>query len=56
MPYWQSKLIGLPANKIFPDDIMVKIALSPQLRPYLDQPDFVEKIKAIQTDPKQLNT
>jgi hypothetical protein len=25
------------------------------LRPYLDQPDFVDKVKAIQADPKQLN-
>ncbi|CAI2165459.1 2680_t:CDS:10 [Funneliformis geosporum] len=45
-----------PPTKIFPDDVLVKIALNPQLRPYLDQPDFVEKIQAIQNDSKQLNT
>ncbi|CAG8568070.1 8265_t:CDS:10, partial [Acaulospora morrowiae] len=43
------------AAKLFPDDVLVKIALNPKLRPYLDQPDFVEKIKAIQTDQSQLN-
>ncbi|CAG8537095.1 10334_t:CDS:10 [Funneliformis caledonium] len=45
-----------PPSKIFPDDVLVKIALNPQLRSYLDQPDFVEKIKSIQNDSKQLNT
>ncbi|RIA82220.1 putative heat shock protein 70-interacting protein [Glomus cerebriforme] len=45
-----------PVGKIFPDDVLVKIALNPQLRPYLDQPDFIDKVKAIQADPKQLNT
>ncbi|GBC09925.1 hypothetical protein RclHR1_09200010 [Rhizophagus clarus] len=44
-----------PLGRIFPDDVLVKIALNPQLRPYLDQPDFVDKIKAIQADPNQIN-
>ncbi|CAB4381068.1 unnamed protein product [Rhizophagus irregularis] len=51
----ESALDNGPFGKIFPDDILVKIALNPQLRPYLDQPDFVEKVKAIQADPKQFN-
>ncbi|KAF0358385.1 stress-inducible protein [Gigaspora margarita] len=40
--------------KIFGDDALVRIAMNPKLRSYLDQPDFVEKIKAIQADPNQL--
>ncbi|CAG8485006.1 3046_t:CDS:10 [Acaulospora colombiana] len=41
--------------KLFPEDVLVRIALNPTLRPYLEQPDFVEKIKAIQADQSQLN-
>ncbi|CAJ0913266.1 4209_t:CDS:10, partial [Entrophospora sp. SA101] len=45
-----------PSNtKIFPDDIFARIALNPTLRPYLDQPDYVEKIKAIQANSELLN-
>ncbi|CAJ0877615.1 6548_t:CDS:2, partial [Entrophospora sp. SA101] len=42
-------------TKIFPDDIFARIALNPTLRPYLDQPDYVEKIKAIQANSELLN-
>jgi len=45
-----------PSNtKIFPDDIFARIALNPTLRPFLDQPDYVEKIKAIQANSELLN-
>ncbi|RHZ76763.1 hypothetical protein Glove_193g63 [Diversispora epigaea] len=42
-------------GKIFPDDMLVKIAMNPKLKPYLDDQDFVTKIQAIQADPSQLN-
>ncbi|KAG9300989.1 hypothetical protein G9A89_018941 [Geosiphon pyriformis] len=45
-----------PSFSILPDDALAKIALNPKLRQYLEQPDFIQKIQAIQKDPQSFPT
>lgn len=43
-------------KQLFSDESMwARIALDPQLKPHLSEPDFVEKVKALQADPNSLN-
>ena len=47
---------GFPMAGLFGSDLLSKIALDPKLRGYLNDPDFVQKIKSLQSDPKALET
>eukprot|EP00667_Euglena_gracilis_P006068 EG_transcript_6116 len=44
-----------PFAKIFGPDVWMKIQLNPKLAPYLDQPDYVNMIKMLQTNPQAVN-
>ncbi|KAF9438615.1 Hsp90 cochaperone [Entomortierella beljakovae] len=42
-------------GQFFGPDVIQKMAANPKLAPMLHQPDLMEKVKAIQADPKALN-
>lgn len=42
-------------GKLFSGDVFAKIAGNPKLAPYLAQPDFMQKVAAIQQNPKMLS-
>uniref|UniRef100_A0A7S1NNF9 STI1 domain-containing protein n=1 Tax=Eutreptiella gymnastica TaxID=73025 RepID=A0A7S1NNF9_9EUGL len=44
-----------PFAKIFGPDVWVKIGMNPKLKPYLDQPDYVNMIKMMQANPQNMN-
>eukprot|EP00668_Euglena_longa_P001084 GGOE01001295.1.p1 GENE.GGOE01001295.1~~GGOE01001295.1.p1 ORF type:complete len:569 (+),score=156.11 GGOE01001295.1:49-1707(+) len=44
-----------PFAKIFGPDVWMKIQLNPKLAPYLEQPDYVNMIKMLQTNPQSVN-
>lgn len=44
-----------PFAKIFGPDVFAKIAMNPKLAPYLEEPDYVNMIKAMQTNPQSMN-
>eukprot|EP00906_Rhabdomonas_costata_P034818 RCo048974 len=44
-----------PFSKIFGPDVWVKIKTNPKLAPFLDEPDYVNMIKAMQTNPQAIN-
>jgi stress-induced-phosphoprotein 1 len=48
--------VSSPFANLFGPDLMTKIALNPKLRPYLNDSDFVQKIKTLQTNPNALET
>jgi stress-induced-phosphoprotein 1 len=45
-----------PFANLFGPDLMTKIALNPKLRPYLNDADFVQKVKILQTNPNSMET
>lgn len=46
---------GNPFGAMFGPDLLAKIALDPNLRKYMNEPDFMEKIQLLQNDPNQLS-
>lgn len=44
-----------PFSKIFGPDVWMKIQLNPKLAPFLEQPDYVNMIKMMQTNPQAIN-
>jgi len=44
-----------PFGKIFGPDVWVKIRMNPKLAPFLDDEDYVNKIKLIQANPQNMN-
>lgn len=44
-----------PFAKVFGPDVWVRIKTNPKLAPFLDQPDYVNMIKAMQTNPQAIN-
>ncbi len=44
-----------PLTKMFGPDVWTRMATNPKLKPYLDQPDVVQKIQAIQANPASVN-
>merc|ERR1740136_384776 len=49
--------LGMPGmGSLFGPDMLAKIALDPKLRGYLDDPEFMTKIKSLQADPNKLGT
>jgi len=48
---------GMPGmGSLFGPDMMAKIAMNPKLRKYLNDEDFMTKIKTLQEDPNKLGT
>jgi len=45
-----------PFANLFGPDLMTKIALNAKLRPYLNDADFVQKIKTLQSNPNAMET
>jgi stress-induced-phosphoprotein 1 len=45
-----------PMAQLFGPQLMAQIAMDPSCRSYLNEPDFVEKIKLLQTNPDSINT
>lgn len=46
---------GNPMAGLFGPELMAKIAMDPKCRAYLNDPDFMTKLQALQRDPNQLN-
>jgi stress-induced-phosphoprotein 1 len=44
-----------PFAKIFGPDVWVKIQMNPKLAPFLEQPDYVNMIKMMQSNPQAVN-
>merc|ERR1719445_3041457 len=44
-----------PMASLFGPDLIAKIAMDPKLRHYLNDADFMNKIKLLQTDPNQMS-
>ena len=44
-----------PIAKLFGPDIWTNMATNPKLKPYLDQPEIIQKIQAIQANPGSVN-
>jgi len=44
-----------PMSSLFGPDLVAKIAMDPKLRHYLNDADFMNKIKLLQTDPNQMS-
>ena len=48
--------VSSPFANLFGPDLMTKIALNAKLRPYLNDADFVQKIKTLQSNPNAMET
>lgn len=44
-----------PFAKLFGPDVWMKIQMNPQLAPFLEQPDYVNMIKSMQSNPQAVN-
>jgi len=51
----RSQASSNPFSKIFGPDVWMKIQMNPKLAPYLEEQDYVMKIKMLQTNPQALN-
>ena len=47
---------GNPMASLFGPDLIARIAMDPKLRAYLDDPDFMSKLKLLQSDPNQISS
>mmetsp|Transcript_2543 Transcript_2543/g.4011 ORF Transcript_2543/g.4011 Transcript_2543/m.4011 type:complete len:583 (+) Transcript_2543:130-1878(+) len=47
---------GAPGGGLFGPEMMARLAMNPKTRPYLNDEDFMKKIKMIQSDPNALTT
>lgn len=52
----RSKMPPNPFAQLFGPDIWMKIRLNPQLAPYLDDPDFVQKVNTLQQNPQAISS
>lgn len=45
-----------PMASLFGPELIARIAMDPKLRVYLDDPDFMSKLKLLQSDPNQISS